>query len=175
MLSYGDWGNVIKVYHEGHNDHNMSWAEFDFSGNLVAESKKGPFFPGLTAEEISEATEAIKKMQPAPYQNVYLRFGDIPVGGKSKNYATGEMESGVSCYALRWDLISQSYRRTGGGLAGAMIVYMIKGAPMYFIAGEECGTGSDGEPLLDNPVVLATARYDMDKDGYVIKERIERK
>ena len=29
---------------------------------------------------------------------IYVRFGEIPANGKSKNYLTGEYEKGVSVY-----------------------------------------------------------------------------
>lgn len=160
--------NNIRVWAEG-DPNNMSWAEFDLNGNLVVECKRGAFlFPGLTDNEMAEAREAIARMRPAPYAEVYLRFNDLPEGGKSKNYATGEREKGVSCYALRWDFIGQCYKRTGGGLDGAMIAYAIQGAPMYLISGIECGTGSDGEPVLNRAKILSNLKFDKDRDGYVL-------
>lgn len=107
-------------------------------------------------------------MHPEPFANAYLRFNDPPKSGRSKNFATGKIEDGVSCYSLTWDMINQCYKRTGSGLDGAMIAYAMQGAPVYFITGEECGTGSDGEPLLQNVKILAGAKFDRQKDGYII-------
>lgn len=144
----------------------LAWAEFDRSGNVVNECKNEHYL--LTAEEMKEAREAIQQMHGAPYSNAYLRFNDLPEGGKSKNYATGEIEAGISCYALRWDLADQCYKRTGGGLDGAMIAYAIQGAPMYLVSGDQCGVGSDGEPVIDNVKILASLKFDAKKDGYIL-------
>lgn len=164
---YADTDN-IRAWVDGERG-NMSWAEFDRSGNLVSECKRGDFlFPGLTDRDMAEARDAISHMLPAPYVDAYLRFNDLPEGGRSKNFATGQMEAGVSCYALRWDLINQCYKRTGGGLDGAMIAYGIQGSPMYLITGTECGTGSDGEPVLEGAKILANLKFDKDKDGYIL-------
>lgn len=163
MLEYKDWlDDQIRVY-DG-----LAWADFDRSGKLIKKSNNS--FCGILSEsQVKEAAEVIKKLPPAPFKGfVYLRFNDLPEGGKSRNYATGETECGVSCYSLTWDLISGCYKRTGYGLDGAMITYVIQGAPAYFLSGEECGTGSDGEPVIKNAKILSSARYDAEKDGYVI-------
>ena len=34
----------------------------------------------------------------------YIRFGDFPKGGKSKNYYTNQMEIGVSAYPAKWNI-----------------------------------------------------------------------
>lgn len=164
MLEYGQWlNNQIRVY-DG-----LAWANFGKDGELISKSNSA-FCGILTDAQIVEAMETIKHFEPAPFAgDVYLRFNNLPECGKSKNYATGETENGVSCYALTWDLISGSYKRCGSGFDGAMIAYAIQGAPIYFITGIECGTGSDGEPLLSKPKVLADAQYDASKDGYVVR------
>lgn len=167
-------GTGVRVWVENV-PHNMSWAEFDFQGNLIRECERDDFLlPGLTPEERNEAREVIAKMRPAPYDNAYLRFNDLPKGGKSRNYATGELEAGVSCYALSWDFVNQCYKRVGEGLDGAMIGYTFMQAPVYLITGEECGRGSDGEPLLSNPRILASLKFDIEKDGYVRKDDTKR-
>lgn len=168
MLKYSSWNkNQIRVSVHGKN--NMSWAIFDFSGNIIKECNKSHWlFPGLTDAEKKEAIDTISKMQPAPFNDAYLRFNDIPKCGYSKNHATGEKEKGTSCYAITWDLINGCYKRTGGGLDGAMITYAIKDAPIYFISGEEVGAGSDGEPCLINVKILSGAIFDKNKGGFII-------
>lgn len=167
-------GTGVRVWVENV-PHNMSWAEFDFEGNLIRECERDDFLlPGLSPEEMQEAKEAIEKMRPAPYENAYLRFNDLPKGGKSRNYATGELEAGVSCYALSWDFVNQCYKRVGEGLESAMIGYTFMRVPVYLITGEECGRGSDGEPLLSNAKILASLKFDSEKDGYVGKDDTQR-
>lgn len=148
-----------------------AWGDFDRDGNLVRQNPQNPKWVcgKMTQEELDEAAEVIKGLMDAPIPGeVYLRFNDLPDGGRSKNFTTGELEDGVSCYALRWDLISQSYKRIGSGLDGAMIVYAIQRAPMYLISGTECGTGSDGEPVIKDVKILAELKFDKDKDGYIL-------
>lgn len=148
-----------------------AWADFDRQGNLIRQNPQDPKWVcgKMAPEELDEAAEVIKGLMDAPIPGaVYLRFNDMPEGGRSKNFATGQLESGVSCYALRWDLLSQSYKRTGNGLDGAMMAYAIQGAPMYLISGTECGTGSDGEPVIKDAKILATLKFDKIKDGYVL-------
>lgn len=164
-MEYSKHGDQIRVY-DG-----LAWADFTTSGELIAKSTS-KFMGVLSDAQIAKASETIKSFTIAPFtRTVYLRFNDLPESGQSKNHATGKAEAGVSCYALEWDLIAGAYKRCGSGLDGAEISYAIQGAPMYFIAGDECGTGSDGEPLLDNPVVLAGAKYDKDKNGYVVMQQ----
>lgn len=164
-LQYIAWDeDIIRVYQD------LSWAHFDLDGNLIAENVKSFCMPGLTDEEKTEAIERIKSFKKAPYGVTgYIRFGNLPKSGKSKNYATGKLEKGVSCYNALWDLEKNAYVRTGNSLEGAAINYIIKGAPIYFITGEEVGTGSDGEPLLSNAQILAELIFDPDKKGYVLK------
>ena len=136
MLQYTetyDNPNCIRVDVVGSRD-NMSWAILDRStGQIVRECMRGEFlFPGLTDDELQEAREFIKKLRTAPFKDAYIRFGKLPRSGKSKNYATGQLEDGVSCYSARWNIVSGSYEREGG-LDGAAIKYLIKGEPIYLI------------------------------------------
>ena len=152
--------------------HNMSWAVLDRNtGVLLQESNRNEHLsPGLTVEELAEAREKIKGFKDAPYQNVFIRFGHLPKNGKSKNYATGESEAGVSCYSAEWDIISGCYHRGSEGLEGAALTYLIKGAEIYLITGRKIGKGSDGEPLIEDAEIVAKLRFNPDKDGYVIQE-----
>ena len=158
--------------------HNMSWAVLDRdTGELLQDCKRGEhhLFPGLTDTELAEARERIKGFTDAPWQEAYIRFGRLPKNGKSKNYATGEYEAGVSCYSAEWDIIDGCYRRGAEGLDGAAITYLIKGADIYLVTGREIGKGSDGEPIIEDAKIVATLRFDSAKDGYVIKEETAQK
>lgn len=163
-MEFKNWMNGIRVYK------GLAWADFDLDGNLVRKSQSNFNFVSdeLTDAELEEASEKIKSFSPAPYNEVYLRFNDLPKNGKSKNFATSEEEKGVSCYSLIWDVVSGCYKRTEEGLEGAMVAYAIQGAPIYFVTGKECGIGSDGEPVLKDAKVVSRARFDSQKDGYVV-------
>lgn len=159
--------NAIRVDVINNRD-NLSWAVFDLTGNILRECKRGAFlFPGLTEEEIKEARATIQTFRPAPYGKAYIRYNELPEKGKSVNHATGIEEAGVSCYTAQWDLATGSYKRTGTGLDGAAIFYLITGAPVYLIDGEEVGIGSDGEPLLKDVKILCRLKYDKTADGYI--------
>jgi hypothetical protein len=87
----------------------------------------------------------------------YIRFGDFPKGGKSKNYATGEMEIGVSAYPAKWNIQKNKWEIIENQLeefaALDSLTYEIKigeGRTVYLVQGQELNDlGSDGEPMLD--------------------------
>ena len=84
----------------------------------------------------------------------YIRFGLIPEDGRSYNFRDNHFEEGVSAY--------KAYK-VGSvyviDVAGSFFTYMgyVKSKKAYEINGEELNTtGSDGEPLLKNAVVVKT-------------------
>jgi len=87
----------------------------------------------------------------------YIRFGDFPKGGKSKNYATGEIEKGVSAYPVKWNVQKNRWEIIENQLEEFSALYSLtdditqgKGRPVYLIQGQELlSLGSDGEPMLD--------------------------
>lgn len=86
----------------------------------------------------------------------YIRFGDIPKSGKSKNYATGEMERGVSAYPVKWNVSKNKWEIIENQLEEFSALFSLtddivtgKGRPVYLIYGPELDSlGSDGEPML---------------------------
>jgi len=141
-------GGAFRVYAS-----NLSWREYAADGGVVAQS---PTIPGFTGEFPAEYdhTDDCKRLRPAPYANVYIRFGELPKSGKSRNWATGQDEAGVSAYEARWDVISQCYVPYGA-LEGAEIAYRLQGAAAYLISGETNGRGSDGEPTVKDAKIIA--------------------
>lgn len=87
----------------------------------------------------------------------YIRFGDFPKGGKSKNYATGEIERGVSAYPVKWNIEKNKWEIDESQLEEFSALHSLtydivegKGRPVYLIHGQELNDlGSDGEPVLD--------------------------
>ena len=87
----------------------------------------------------------------------YIRFGDFPKNGKSKNWATGDMEIGVSAYPAKWNInknkweIIEDQLEEFSALDG--LTYDIttgNGRPVYLVQGQELNDiGSDGESMLD--------------------------
>src|SRR5690606_29125567 len=98
-------------------------------------------------------------------QPVYIRFGELPAGSRSRNHATGQLEAGVSCYRAR-RRVDGGYMLAGPGLPYAAIAAAIRGDVALLITGEECGRGSDGEPCLRNVRTLARLQY---RDGRFVE------
>lgn len=167
MLKYTNWKDgCVRVY-DG-----SAWITVTADGRVVDQNKPIPGFvcETFSKSKLAEAIETVKNLKKAPFESAYLRFNNLPASGCSKNFATGTMEKGTSCYSLTWDLVNGCYTISGNALEGAMISYILQRAPIYFIAGEEVGTGSDGEPLLKDPKILGNAQFDLDKNGYILKE-----
>ena len=84
----------------------------------------------------------------------YVRYGKLPRGGKSRNYATGELERGVSVF--RGEVLPSGEARALPGtnvLAASMVSLWDR--DLYVVSGVEIGTGSDGEPVLKNCKIIA--------------------
>lgn len=130
------------------------WREYNYDGNIVAQ--RGEF----TAEEDAEA-ERIMMSLPRPahrVDDIYIRFGDLPKGGKSRNWASGEYERGVSVYRARYSVNTGTYQPFGA-LPGAEIAHLMQGSKILLVTGDKVGTGSDGEPLLANVIIIAELEY----------------
>jgi hypothetical protein len=87
----------------------------------------------------------------------YIRFGDFPKSGRSKNYATGEMEPGVSAYAAKWNVKKDKWEIIEDELYEIVALYELTnsiiegyGRPVYLVYGRVLpDLGSDGEAMLD--------------------------
>ena len=79
---------------------------------------------------------------------IFVRYGDLPPDGRSKNYLTGGLEVGVSVYEAlvrsgRTQIILPKVETPGlVSLSG------VNERPLYEVMGPVVGRGSDGEPLL---------------------------
>ncbi len=82
---------------------------------------------------------------------MFIRFGDLPAGARSRNDDTGELEAGVSVYRAAWDspdhdILSVELCSWGD----VMQLHALQERPPYLVEGDEVGVGSDGEPVLAN-------------------------
>ena len=103
---------------------------------------------------------------------LYIRYGDLPKGGRSTNYVTGRKEQGVSVYPAKYDLETGAIvfdDAAGVHNPGTLVFLMIDRTPRL-VTGQYVGTGSDGEPLLRRVRVGAALRYDATLKGFVIVE-----
>lgn len=93
------------------------------------------------------------------YSIIFVRFGELPDSGRSKNYLTGELELGVSCYMA---LCKGSLVRVilpSVNTKGLVSLSGVNNRPAYEVVGDVIGVGSDGEPLLHpchiiRPIIL---------------------
>lgn len=149
------WGRVL----------NHHWAAYDRDGRRIATGKTTPGYTSCepTAEELeiwdAEAVRVAANAQAWPVDptdsTLYIRFGRIPQNGKSRNHATGKYEAGVSVYRTAYDTEFDSLF-TRDALPDALIEAIVDGRPAYLVTGDECGIGSDGEPVLTGTRIVAT-------------------
>jgi hypothetical protein len=82
---------------------------------------------------------------------VYVRYAQDIEGdlerGFSRNHATGVAECGLSVNSIR--------DTSAGAIASSITEYVYFGGTAYLLTGRECGTGSDGEPVLAEVEILA--------------------
>ena len=92
---------------------------------------------------------------------VYVRFGDIPTDGKSKVYKSGEVvkeELGVSVWNCAFAngvpypiLLTNFISETA---LADYISHLFGNRKVYLVTGDVVGTGTVGEPLLNNVTVI---------------------
>lgn len=111
---------------------------------------------GLLNEQVRAAREAAEAKAAAEYAAflashpvVYVRFGNVPESGKSRNYRDDIEEPGVSCYEGRL-LADGSYflLMNTTSLASFVREGFMGERPAYLLRGELAGKGADGEPCV---------------------------
>lgn len=175
MLEYtngcrlGSWVTVWK-----RDKLNIASRSYDYDGNLIDSHESEGNKNGFTPEEIAQAEETIKTLPKPAHRcdNLYIRFGMLPKDGKSRNWASGEKENGISAYNARYHPIDGTYSRYGS-LPGAAISHLMRGSTIWLLTGDEVGTGSDGEPLLGNVKKIATLKLN-DDGNYEVKRKYKK-
>lgn len=90
----------------------------------------------------------------------YVRFGDLPKGGKSMNHFRKKEEKGISAYPVKWSqkhnmwlMSTADLSEDGLNTLDSMISDFLvnRGRPILLIQGQELNDVGydDGEPLLD--------------------------
>lgn len=111
--------------------------------------------PSVTGRVSDEPEQSYKSKFTA--DKYYIRFGDFPPSGKSKNWATGEMERGISAYPVKWNVAKNKWEIDESQLEEFEALHSLtydvasgNGRPIYLVYGQETNhLGSDGEPLLN--------------------------
>lgn len=133
---------------------NNHWVDFDpTTGEIINTGKDWSTQP--TGEEIERATAAVRNAIAKQYRQeaFFVRFGDLPKGGKSTNHATGHKEAGVSVIAARQSLESGKIEILPYGASPTWL--WVASRQLYEVTGRYIGRGSDGEPLLSNARIVA--------------------
>jgi hypothetical protein len=136
---------------------------------LLSDSAK----PGSAIAGIGHLDEAVSHGLPtashAAENPVHLRIGTWnPKYPNSKNYAKGDIESGLSVYEI--DKNGKPIVPPEGEWAADDLSSRMKGSePKFLVQGDVSGWGHDGEPLLINPRVVGKyLASDSAKPGAVI-------
>lgn len=85
---------------------------------------------------------------------MYIRFGDLPENGRSRNDETGELEAGVSVYRAEWQSTDRDVVCvTIPSDICVGTISQIEDRPVYIITGSLLDqVGGDGEPLMADAV-----------------------
>lgn len=158
-ISYGfkDFNNFrIYVYFA---EREYTFIEFDRNGNIVFEC--GTMFKNkkLSETEKSNIIKIVLSENIPCYTDLYIRFGDLPKSGISKNFATGAFESGISVYDSRYNIGEGAFEICGNTLIGAALIGLLSDKKIYLLTGEECGKGSDGEPTIKNATIIGELKH----------------
>lgn len=95
----------------------------------------------------------------------YVRFGELPTLGFSKNYLTDKLEEGVSVYECieRNGIYSIIVPSLKGG--ACVTLSCVLDRKMYEVIGNMVGYGSEGEPLLLNCEIVKEIFQERDSQG----------
>lgn len=100
---------------------------------------------------------------------IYVRFGEVPSSGYSRNDETDSLEAGVSCYRATinddQDIVNLIVPNDESATT-AMSLWSDR--PVYLVDGELLGIGGDGEPVL--AVCSSTLLADVEVVNYSIAE-----
>lgn len=109
-----------------------------------------------TAQLLSERQTA-SAAKWADAQPCYVRYGDLPPGGASYNYAASRPEPGVSVFRGLL-LASGEAKAVPSSHVEEASLLSLAGRPLYVVDGREIGSGSDGEPLLADCRIIDRAK-----------------
>ena len=141
MAAYNEGVHFRETYGEDTGD---AWTRFFFDDPELAEKI-------VNYNSVNERYFRAGMRGEMPQYRLAIRFGEIPENGRSKNWGTGELERGVS-------VVNFLDSKTQNEKTLYDHVYGMQGTEKTIVGGWDFGIyGSDGEPLLINPVTIAPA------------------
>ncbi len=154
----------------------LQWAAFDArNGELVQKGTGSSCNPtDAQLQAWQEAASQYATIWAARLDDLsatlYIRYGDLPKGGRSTNYTTGRKENGVSVYAAKYDIETGAivFDDEAGVHNPGTLAYLMDDRTPHLVTGQEAGAGSDGETLLRKVRIVANLRYDAKKGGFEI-------
>lgn len=148
--------DVPGIFRDGDPDRLL--VDVDFSGNVSTRGSEEYAVP--LPEALAVCINYVKAAVPFTQYltgQYYVRFGPWSTEEVSKNYATGELERGVSAYDAHFDLETRRWdlEVTNEAAAAGTMQSLIYGTrDIFLIIGREVARGSDDEPVLKNIKIL---------------------
>lgn len=155
----------------------IHYAQYSLSGDRVSQGRDR--FTEPTQEELADFDRIAREVadrwtpswEPILGQSLFVRFGALPKSGASRNWATGGREQGVSVYEASINAENGGVDLTGDTLPGALWEKAASGAPVFLVSGQRVGTGSDNEPLIFKPKVVALLDFSQEAGSFEMKSR----
>ncbi len=125
--------------------------EMEADGFTCTVSRDGFGQPRIacTHTETQAVIDAMKAEQARKFAGAtrgYVRYGELPEDGRSRNYRDNVQENGVSCFEAEF-AADGSYRLLLNPVLEVSYLTVVT-RQAYRLYGEVVGTGADGEPLL---------------------------
>jgi hypothetical protein len=158
----------------------LIWANFSREGALLATApemapEELQTFTALAQEAAARLQQTPDWMRPLLGQALYVRFGSLPRGGASQDFARGQRLRGVSVYPARADPLEhvlrfdEAHPHTG---EHAFTIGTVLDRPAWLVTGKEVGIGPDNEPLLDAVTPLVRIQYQPQAGGFLPKSGV---
>lgn len=124
-------------------------------GYEITEEKKGGYNQKIY-KFTHTATKKAKEEYESSAKKVFVRYGNLPPGGISKNYLTNTPEIGTSVFNGR--LMPDDKLFIDPNVSSDYGFLLFSTRPIFIVDGEVVGLGSDGEPVIKNPKIIRKYR-----------------
>lgn len=164
-LSRGDWMIESTSDQLGRGLHR--WAsldeardELEAAGYTVSDESVNPIgsyrVTHIGTQAALDSARAESDTKWADAEPCYVRYGDLPEDGRSRNHADGIAEPGVSVFHGQVLPTGEARARPTNHVLFCSMA-SLRDRPLYVVDGREVGTGSDGEPVLADATIVRRA------------------